>query len=78
VSSNGLQNGIVWAIENRNGKGVLHAYDSTNVSFELYDSNQAANSRDSFAYWKFVPPMIANGKVYVVTTYTVVVYGLLH
>ncbi len=29
VSSNGSQNGIVWAIENQNGAGVLHAYDPT-------------------------------------------------
>ena len=78
VSSNGVQNGIVWAIENHNGYGVLRAYDATNVSFELYDSNQAANGRDHFGYRKFVPPMIVNGKVYVVTNYNVVVFGLLH
>ncbi len=78
VSSNGAQNGIVWAIENQNGAGVLHAYDTTNIPTELYDSNQAANSRDHFSDNKFVPPMIANGKVYVGTTNSVAVFGLLH
>jgi hypothetical protein len=77
VSSNGAQNGIVWAIENQGGAGVLHAYDTTNLPSELYDSNQAANSRDHFSDNKFVPPMIANGKVYVGTTNSVAVFGLL-
>jgi hypothetical protein len=77
VSSNGAQNGIVWAIENQNGLGVLHAYDTTNLPTELYDSNQAPNSRDHFSDGKFVPPMIANGKVYVGTKSSVAVFGLL-
>ncbi len=78
VSSNGAQNGIVWATETQSGAGVLHAYDPTNISTELYDSNQAANSRDHFSYNKFVPPMIANGKVYVGSINSVAVFGLLH
>jgi hypothetical protein len=77
VSSNGAQNSIVWAIENQNGAGVLHAYDTTNIPTELYDSNQAPNSRDNFSDNKFVPPMIANGKVYVGTQNSVAVFGLL-
>jgi hypothetical protein len=77
VSSNGAQNGIVWAIENQSGAGVLHAYDTTNLPTELYDSNQAANSRDHFSDNKFVPPMIANGRVYVGTKSSVAVFGLL-
>jgi hypothetical protein len=78
VSSNGSQNGIVWAIENQNGAGVLHAYNTTNIPNELYDSNQAANGRDHFSDNKFVPPMIANGKVYVGTQNSVAVFGLLN
>ena len=77
VSSNGTQNGIVWAVENQSGAGVLHAYDTANIPTELYDSNQAANSRDHFSDNKFVTPMIANGKVYVGTTNSVAVFGLL-
>jgi hypothetical protein len=77
VSSNGSQNGIVWAIENQSGAGVLHAYNPTNIPTELYDSNQAANGRDNFSDNKFVTPMIANGKVYVGTQTSVAVFGLL-
>ena len=46
ISANGSSNGIVWAVENKNG-GVLHAYDATNLATELYNSNQAANGRDT-------------------------------
>jgi hypothetical protein len=77
VSSNGSQGGIVWAIENQNGAGVLHAFDPTNIPTELYDSNQAANGRDNFSDNKFVTPTIANGKVFVGTQSSVAVFGLL-
>jgi hypothetical protein len=76
ISANGNSAGIVWAVEN-NGGGVLHAYDATNLGTELYNSNQAANSRDNFADNKFITPMIANGKVYVGTPNGVAVFGLL-
>jgi hypothetical protein len=77
VSSNGSQNGIIWAIENQNGAGVLHAYDPSNIPTELYDSNQAANGRDNFSDNKYVTPTIANGKVFVGTQTSVAVFGLL-
>jgi Immunoglobulin domain len=76
ISANGATNGIVWVVEN-GGTGVLHAYDATNLATELYNSNQAANNRDHFSANKFITPMIANGKVYVGTTNTVVAFGLL-
>jgi hypothetical protein len=77
ISANGSSNGIVWAVENDGGGGVLHAYDATNLGTELYDSNQAANNRDHFTDNKFITPMIANGKVYVGTPNGVAVFGLL-
>jgi hypothetical protein len=76
ISSNGTQNGIVWAIENQSGAGILHAYDATNLAAELYNSNQASGIRDHFTYSKFMAPMIANGKVFVGTTTGVAVFGL--
>ena len=76
ISANGTSNGIIWAVENNSG-GVLHAYDATNLTNELYNSNQAANSRDHFSDNKYVTPMVANGKVYVGTPNSVVVFGLL-
>jgi hypothetical protein len=76
ISANGTTNGIVWAVQN-GSTGVLHAYDATNLATELYNSNQAPNNRDQFSDNKFITPMIANGKVYVGTPNSVVVFGLL-
>jgi PQQ-like domain len=77
ISANGSQNAILWAAENSN-PAVLHAYDARDISIELYNSNQAANGRDHFgAGNKFIVPTIANGKVFVGTTNSVGVFGLL-
>ncbi len=79
ISANGTQNGIVWALESSlTSAGVLHAYDPANLAHEFYNSNQAANGRDSMGNGnKFITPMIVNGKVYVGTQNGVAVFGLL-
>ena len=77
ISANGASNGIVWAVET-GSTAVLHAYDASNLSRELYNSNQAG-SRDQFgAGNKFITPTIANGLVYVGTTNGIAVFGRLH
>ena len=80
ISSNQLNNGIVWAVENGRGSksSVLHAFAAVDVNRELYNSNQAA-ARDQLPGMgnKFITPMIANGRVYVATRMGVAVYGLL-
>ena len=76
ISGNGSSNAIVWAVEN-GGTAVLHAYDASNLH-ELYNSNQASSGRDQFgAGNKFITPTIVNGNVYVGTTTSVGVFGLL-
>jgi hypothetical protein len=76
ISANGTSAGIVWAVENGN-TAVLHAYDASKLASELYNSNQAPQARDQFAGNKFITPMVANGRVYVGTPTSVVVFGLL-
>ena len=77
VSANGTANAIVWAYENTS-PAVLHAYAATNLATELYDSNQASNGRDQFgAGNKYMVPVVADGKVFVATTNSVAVFGLL-
>ncbi|HJS92243.1 MAG TPA: PQQ-binding-like beta-propeller repeat protein [Steroidobacteraceae bacterium] len=75
VSANGTSNGIVWAVENSD-PAVLHAYDATDLTHELYNSSQAANGRDHFgAGNKFITPTIADGMVFVGTTNGVAVFA---
>ena len=76
VSANQTSNAIVWAVANTN-PAVLYAFDATNLSNQLYNSNQAG-SRDQFGPGnKFITPVIANGKVFVGTQTGVAVFGLL-
>jgi hypothetical protein len=75
ISANGTSNGIVWAVENTT-PAVLHAYDASNLH-ELYNSNQAGSRDQLGAGNKFITPVIVNGKVYVGTTNSVEVFGLL-
>jgi hypothetical protein len=79
VSSSGSGSGIVWAYENAaSGNAVLHAYNADDLTQELYNSTQAPNNRDAFgANNKFIVPMICNGKVFVASTNSVGVFGLL-
>jgi hypothetical protein len=75
VSANGTANGIVWAIQTDTSSAILHAYDATNLSRELYNSTQKATD-DAGGPVKFSVPTIANGKVYVPAVQQISVYGL--
>jgi hypothetical protein len=78
ISASGNSNGIVWAVEELNSAGILHAYDPSNLAHELYNSSQAGRGRVQFMDNKFITPMIAGGKVFVGTQTGVVVFGLLN
>jgi hypothetical protein len=77
ISANGTANGIVWALDW--SAETLFAFDATNLGKELYDSGQAANSRDHFSEvgGHFITPMVVNGRVYIGTASSVAVFGLL-
>jgi outer membrane protein assembly factor BamB len=73
ISANGSNDGIFWNL----GGGVLFALDAKTLSL-LYRSDQAANRRDTVPpLAHFATPMVADGKVFIGTQNSLVVYGLL-
>jgi len=70
VSANGTQNGIVWALELGTGSGALHAFDAMDLSKELFEDAPSS-------YVQFSSPTVVDGKVFVGTLDSLVVYGLL-
>lgn len=87
ISANGTNagTGILWGSHQFTGDanqavrpGILHAYDAQNVAHELWNSEQYSPRDTVGNYAKFVPPTIANGKVYLATfSGRLNVYGLL-
>ncbi len=76
ISANGTKDGIVWAVE-QGWTATLHAFDASDLSKEIYNTNQAPFAQDQVGTGnKFITPTIANGRVYVGTTFGVAVYGL--
>jgi regulation of enolase protein 1 (concanavalin A-like superfamily) len=81
ISSSGTANGIVWTLQTDaygyNGHSVLHAYDASDVSRELYNSNQVPARDQLGGAVKFTLPTVVNGRVYAPTQYALNVFGLL-
>ena len=80
VSSNGTDNGIVWAVESDaysfSGPAILRAYDAGRVSTLLYSSDLTGGRDTLGGAVKFVVPVVTNGRVYVGTQNEVDVFGL--
>ncbi|PWU16411.1 MAG: hypothetical protein C5B50_13630 [Verrucomicrobia bacterium] len=87
ISANGTNagTGIIWGSHQFTGDanqavrpGILHAYNAQNVTNELWNS-ELYSARDSVGlYAKYVPPTVANGKVYMATfSGRLNVYGVL-
>ena len=77
--ANGSSNGILWALQSNgdSSPGTLHAYDPSNLAHEYYTSDQAG-TRDQLDPWlKFTIPLVANGRVYVVSSGQLTAFGLL-
>jgi len=78
ISSTGSNRGILWAIKHSATAATLYAFDATNLANQLYASSQATKGRDALnGVANFIPPTIANGKVYIGGTAALTVYGLL-
>ena len=83
ISSNGPDNGIVWAASSKNWDepprrpAVLYAFDASDVTHQLYSSEQNSSRDRPGAALRFAMPSVANGKVYLGSKGQVDVYGLL-
>jgi hypothetical protein len=81
VSSNGTQNGIVWAVKadqfDSGGPAVLYGFDADDISQILYESDKKSSDTAGPAN-KFSVPVVTNGKVYFAAKGEVDVYGLLN
>ncbi|HEX4032123.1 MAG TPA: chitobiase/beta-hexosaminidase C-terminal domain-containing protein [Terracidiphilus sp.] len=81
VSSNGTQDAIAWAVLsdqfNTNGPAVLYAWNATDLSKPLYESDTNSSRDAAGPANKFSIPVVTNGRVYVATHGEVDVYGLL-
>ena len=73
LTANGTSNAVLWFI---NGGGPLWALDAATLA-TIYTSDQAANGRDKMPPLPhFATPIAANGKIYVGTQNSLVIYGL--
>ena len=76
VTSEGSNNGILWALPQSN-PATFYAFDASDLNTVFYTSNQARERDKLGSVPKFVAPTVANGKVYIGGTSTLSVYGLL-
>jgi hypothetical protein len=67
--------GVVWTLENNNGRAVLHAQAAGDIATELYNSQLFPDRDNAGGYLNFTLPAVANGKVYVGTADRLTVYG---
>lgn len=76
ISANGNTNGILWATRHSGGVAILYAFDATNLSKILWESDlSGSNTADTSV--RFSVPLVVNGRVYLGGKTALVVYGLL-
>jgi hypothetical protein len=87
AAGSGATAGIAWALDTNasgtatggagaSGPAILRAYDATALGAALWSSSALSTDKAGNAV-KFIVPTVANGKVYVVGTNQLTVYGLL-
>jgi hypothetical protein len=82
VSANGNKDAIVWIVSSKgwnspNRTAVLHAVDASDVSHELYNSEQNPGRDRAGLALRFNIPTISNGHVYIGAKHEVDAYGIL-
>ncbi|HUB24149.1 MAG TPA: fibronectin type III domain-containing protein [Tepidisphaeraceae bacterium] len=76
ISANGDSDGVVWGIDG--GTSELRAYNAANIAAGAIYSTATNSPRDSLgSAVKFTVPTVADGEVFVGTSDSLVIYGLL-
>ncbi len=85
ISANGTSNAIAWVIDasaynnansgSSSGPSVLRAFNATNLSLQLFNSN-LKGSDNAPGTVKYPVPTVADGKVFVAGDFGVAVYGI--
>jgi len=85
VSADGTSNAILWVASTKewdethmDRPAILHAYDATNITHELYHSEQNSARDRGDNTVRFSIPTIADGRVFLGTRGHLDVYGLLN
>jgi hypothetical protein len=84
VSANGNTNAILWVASTKewdethmDRPAILHAYDATDITHELYSSEQNPTRDRAHNTVRFAIPTVADGRIYLGTRGHLDVYGLL-
>ncbi|MGC2112827.1 MAG: PQQ-binding-like beta-propeller repeat protein [Candidatus Korobacteraceae bacterium] len=81
ISANGATNAVLWLAQASGAHdgtpAILRAFDPTDLTTELYDSEMSPNRDGAGPALKFVVPTVADGQVFVGTRSELDIYGLL-
>ena len=76
ISANGTNNGMAWMIDGAafgsSGPDILYAFNATNISQMLYNSDQNLTRDNPGGAMKMTTPTVSGGKVYVGAQYSIV------
>ncbi|HEY2774899.1 MAG TPA: pyrrolo-quinoline quinone [Candidatus Binatia bacterium] len=80
ISASGTSGAVLWALQTdgfmQGRPAILHAYDATDLTQELYRSDLGGSKQSPGGAVKFTVPTIADGKVFVGARKRLSVYGL--
>lgn len=84
ISADGMKDAILWVVSTKEWNeahmdrpAVLHAYDATDITHELYNSEQKSERDRADMTVRFAIPTIADGHIFVGTRGRLDVYGLI-